>query len=159
VLNKLFFIFLSFLMPACASSIDADVKDGVHILLLENSNGLISVHVFNNSKEEYLINGIFGLGHVQSAVTYEIDGKAAGGVMSGGAAQVGFGMPVLVNPQDYRILLPIGATYGINFSKSDFWDVNGLERGKCHSIRAIYTPPDNSYSGKSLESNALRVCF
>lgn len=131
------------------------VEDGkVGLQLAEIDEASFAVVVVNGSGTELVIDGLFKVGYAQSVVSYEVKGTDKDATLISSVS-----MPLLVDPEKYRMRLASGAIYGAVNSKDDFMSIYQLQAGTCYDIRAKYTPRDASYSPVVLESNFVRICF
>jgi hypothetical protein len=149
------FLLISILISACRKEEDSGLESSLQLSLAEASDQYLKLEVINRTRNEVVINGLFGLGYVQSPIKYEIESKAIPSKSLGASV----GMPVLVKVEDYRLRLPGDGVYGAIFQKEEFRMMHGLEKGGCYRVKAHYKPIDTTYTQVELNSELQHFCF
>lgn len=124
--------------------------------LMEVDRRNLGVVLVNRSSSNVTLSDLFEVGYVQSPLTYEVKGAVAS-KRSGSRAGASF--PVLVNLNAHRVELAPSRIYGAVIAKEHLAAFLDLSLGNCYEIRAMYKPPDNSYTDGVIPSEFAHVCF
>ncbi len=126
---------------------------GLGLMQIDRSN--LGVVVVNRSPLKVTLSGLFETGYVQSPLTYEVKDV----ITSKRSARQAAAMPVLVDLEAHRVELAPSRIYGALISKEDLAALLDLSSGECYEVRAMYKPPDKSYTDGIMPSKFARICF